>query len=257
MTSATETQQQRPRSRWTLAVALILVCWLVCTLGVFGVGDLLKQVRGPTPDELARQQARAQWIASASGTVRSGFQVFFWLLLTVLSGLTIWGAICLGAWLWKKAITVYPNRQGLYPLITPSVLQFDPPVWLQWLVGRVSAKSLLVDPNRNATSVLELDSQGVRFLSPDAVSASQVQATTGAQLVQATAAEASGERTPGVGRTRQARRHLDARPEVIIYQREQPPIAHLPIPDSHIDRLLVEQGQLIPQEVDGQGQTSI
>ncbi len=149
---------------------------------------------------------------------------------------------------------IRPDERGLMPMFHGITVRLK--LLSRWL----EVRSLIVDPNRSPTAVIEVGAateSGIAFIAPDQVSAAQMQATMGAQLVQATAAEAAGTKVVTHGRSTRGRTALQGQPELVIYQREQPAIARLPIPDSHIERLLVEQGQLIPQEILDQGQADI
>ena len=259
-TSPTTTSIRTPISgaiRWLGIVLLITLACIAALWCVLGIGNLISQVRGPTPVDLARQEAELEMLQLTSSVGKIVYVVM--VSIGVLGGIVlfVFAVVSAGLWMWRRAAMVRPDERGLMPMFHGVTVR------LKLLSRWMEVRSLIVDPNRFPTAVIELGAgteSGIAFIAPEQVSAAQMQATMGAQLVQATAAEAAGTKVVAHGRSTRGTRGraaLQGQPELIIYQREQPAIARLPIPDSHIERLLVEQGQLIPQEILDQGQTDV
>ena len=250
-------QPKRNTVRWILVILAILTACTAGTLWVLGIGDLVAQTRKPTPVDIARQQAELEMIQLKSSVGKVVYVVV--VSVGILGGIVLFAftAVSAGLWMWRRAAMIRPDERGLMPMFHGVTIRLK--LLSRWL----EVRSLIVDPNRSPTAVIEVGAateNGIVFTAPDQVSAAQMQATMGAQLIQATAAEAAGTRIVAHGpstRGTRGRTALQGQPELVIYQREQPAIARLPIPDSHIDRLLVEQGQLIPQEVLHQGQENV
>ena len=101
--------------------------------------------------------------------------------------------------------------------------------------------------------MLEIRPDRVQYVGAEQVSASQMQAATQGQLVQAVAAEASG---PRVLAGRQSRRAGALQPPT-IYERPIPDPTLLPYTASHIDRLLEAQGEVFPKQIETDGAPTI
>jgi hypothetical protein len=233
---------------------LITLACIAAPWCIRGIGNLVSQVRGPTPLDLARQEAELEMLQLTSSVGKVVYVVV--VSVGILGGTVLFAfaVISAGLWMWRRAAMIRPDKRGLMPMFHGVTVRLK--LLSRWL----EVRSLIVDPNRSPTSVIEVGAateSGIAFIAPDQVSAAQMQATMGAQLVQATAAEAAGTKVVAPSRGTRGRTTLQSQPELVIYQREQPAIARLPIPDSHIERLLVEQGQLIPQEILDQGQADI
>jgi hypothetical protein len=119
------------------------------------------------------------------------------------------------AWGWRKATTVYPNQQGIFPLV----------------IIRDSWKRLTYyDANRDVGAVTTIeDGKPTHYLPPG-----QAQVTGQAQMVQLAAAVSSGER--GQEANALAGRRLMGRP--------LPQVERAPWTPSHVERLLIESGEL-------------
>jgi hypothetical protein len=247
------------RRTWQGIKTLITLILIALCLGllIWALGRLIADARDPSPVDLAREQAELERIQLTSTVGKIVYVVV--VSVGVLGGILLFAfaVVSAGLWMWRRAAMIRPDERGLMPMFHGIAVRLN--LFSRW----IEVRSLIVDPNRSPTAVIEVGAgteNGIAFVAPDQVSAAQMQATMGAQLVQATVAEASGTKTisPSHGtRGTRGRTALQGQPELVIYQREQPAIARLPIPDSHIERLLVEQGQLIPQEVLDQGQADI
>jgi hypothetical protein len=158
--------------------------------------------------------------------------------LIALGIVVLGGAVALVSWMIKQANTIRP-KDGLFPL------QRLPhsPRWLRWLGSDRSLR--LYNPNINPAAVLEIRPDKVQYVGAEQVSASQMQAATQGQFVQAIAAEASG---PKVLAGRQSKRSGTLQPPT-IYERPIPDPILLPYTASHIDRLLEAQGEVFPAQV--------
>jgi hypothetical protein len=256
MTIATQTQRSKTSTaKRVLIVVLILIACITATFGISGANDLIEQARGPTPADIARREAELEMVELSSTVGKIVYIIVA--SVGVLGGIVLFAfaVVSGGLWMWRRAAMIRPDKRGLMPLFHGVAVQLK--LFSKWL----EIRSLIVDPNRSPTAVIQVGAQtesGIAFIAPDQVGAAQMQATMGAQLVQATAAEASGTRVIATGRNGTRGRNILSKPaDPIIYRREQPPIARLPIPDSHIERLLVEHGQLIPQEIVDQGRATI
>ena len=247
-------QPKRNTMRWILVTLAILTACTAGTLWVLGIGDLVAQTRKPTPVDIARQQAELEMIQLKSSVGKVVYVVV--VSVGILGGIVLFAftAVSAGLWMWRRAAMIRPDERGLMPMFHGLTVRLKLlPRWLE-------VRSLIVDPNRSPTAVIEVGAateSGIAFIAPDQVSAAQMQTTMGAQLIQATAAEAAGTRVVAHGHSARGKAVLQGQPELVIYQRGQPAIARLPIPDSHIEHLLVEQGQLIPQEVLDQGRETV
>jgi hypothetical protein len=234
-------------------ITLILITLCIGLL-VWAIGRLIADVRTPSPVDIAREQAELEMLQLTSFVGKIVYVVV--VSIGVLGGIVlfVFAVVSAGLWMWRRAAMIRPDKRGLMPMFHGVTVRLK--LLSRWL----EVRSLIVDPNRSPTAVIEVGAgteSGIDFIAPDQVSAAQMQATMGAQLVQATAAEAAGTKVVAQARGTRGRTALQGQPELVIYQREQPAIARLPIPDSHIERLLVEQGQLIPQEILDQGQADL
>ena len=249
------TPEPRARNHTGRKVLITLILATLCIgLLVWAIGRLIADVRTPSPVDIAREQAELEMLQLTSFVGKIVYVVV--VSVGVLGGVVLFAfaVVSAGLWMWRRAAMIRPDERGLMPMFHGITVRLK--LLSRWL----EVRSLIVDPNRSPTAVIEVGAateSGIAFIAPDQVSAAQMQATMGAQLVQATAAEAAGTKVVTHGRSTRGRTALQGQPELVIYQREQPAIARLPIPDSHIERLLVEQGQLIPQEILDQGQADI
>ena len=234
------TTTQRPsvgRIKWAGIVLLTVLTCIATIYSVLGIGLLIKQKHAPSPVDLARQEAQVEWIELWSVVSR----IVVVIGLVGLTVVVLGGAVALVQWMIKEANTIRP-RDGLFPL--QRLPTHGLPRWLRWLGGDGPLR--LYNPNINPTAVLEIRPDRVQYVGADQVSASQMQAATQGQLVQAVAAEASG---PRVFAGRQSRR-ADAMQPPTTYARPIPDPTLLPYTASHIDRLLEAQGEVFPAQIE-------
>ena len=198
----------------------ILLIVAVIALAV-GVGLWLgSRDRQPT----AYQLERASMSLEMARTMLP-FQVAFRVLLGLVALLTLgglgWGAV---RWLNRRADTVYPDHAGLYPIRE----------------GRVGQAKVFHDFNRTltGTTVYVAGEQRISVQTPlpEGRLDVQQQVTGQAQAAQALRASVSGGALPA-GRT--TSRELFERPAT---PRSLPEVKELELEPSHIERLLLEDG---------------
>jgi hypothetical protein len=236
--TSTTTTTQRPRTtriKWVIVALLVVLACVAATYSVLSIGNLIERARGPTPADLARQKAELKWVELWSVVSRASVVVG----LVALGIVVLGGAVALVSWMIKEANTIRP-KDGLFPLQRLP----NSPRWLRWLGSDRPLR--LYNPNINPAAVLEIRPDKVQYVGAEQVSASQMQAATQGQLVQAVAAEASG---PKVLAGRQSRRSGSLQPPA-IYERPIPDPILLPYTASHIDRLLEAQGEVFPAQVE-------
>ena len=236
--TSTTTTTQRPKTsriKWVGIALLVVLACVAATYSVLSIGNLVERARGPTPADLARQKAELKWVELWSVASRASVVVG----LVALGIVVLGGAVALVSWMIKEANTIRP-KDGLFPLQRLP----NSPRWLRWLGSDRPLR--LYNPNINPTAVLEIRPDKVQYVGAEQVSASQMQAATQGQFVQAVAAEASG---PKVLAGRQSRRSGSLQPPA-IYERPIPDPILLPYTASHIDRLLEAQGEVFPAQVE-------
>ena len=243
-TSATTTTQ-RPKTgriKWIGIAFLVILACIAATYSVLSIGNLIEQAHGPTPADLARQEAELKWVELWSVISR----VTVVIGLVALGIVVLGGAVALVSWMIKEANTIRP-KDGLFPLQRLP----NSPRWLRWLGSDRPLR--LYNPNINPAAVLEIRPDKVQYVGAEQVSASQMQAATQGQFVQAVAAEASG---PKVLAGRQSKRAGALQPPT-IYERPIPDPILLPYTASHIDRLLEAQGEVFPAQVETDSASTI
>ena len=242
---ASTTTTRRPKTNRIKGVGIALLIFLACiaaTYSVLSIGNLIERTRGPTLADLARQEAELKWVKLWSVVSRVTVMVG----LVALGIVVLGGAVALVSWMIKEANTIRP-KDGLFPLQRLS----NSPRWLRWLGSDRPLR--LYNPNINPAAVLEIRPDKVQYIGVDQVSASQMQAATQGQFVQAVAAEASG---PKVLAGRQSKRSGALQPPA-VYERPIPDPILLPYTASHIDRLLEAQGEVFPAQVETDGAPTI
>jgi hypothetical protein len=202
---------------------LLLIASLILLLLGFGLW-LGSRVRPPTAYELERQALGLEFARRLLP-----FRVAFLALLGGVVLLTVgglgWGVV---RWLHRRAGTLYPDASGLYPLRE----------------GRVGRSRVFHDPNRALSgSTVYAPGQGqviVRHVVPDGLEGAQQQVTGQAQAVQALRAAVSG--PSPLPSSRQL-------PLDLLVQRRVsqplPEVRELPYQPAHIERLLLEDGELV------------
>lgn len=195
---------------------------VILTAAAVGVGLWLgSSGRPPTP----YQVERASMSLEMARTMLP-FQIAFRVLLGLVALFTLgglgWGAV---RWLNRRADTVYPDRSGLYPIRE----------------GRVGQAKVFHDPNRTltGTTVYATGEQRVTVEHPlpEGRLDVQQQVTGQAQAAQALRAAVSGASLPA-GQTMP--RDMFERPGL---SRPLPEVRELDLEPSHIERLLLEDGE--------------
>ena len=176
--------------------------------------------RQPTPFQVERASINLE-----RARTMLPFQIAFRVLLGLVTLFTVgglgWGAV---RWLNRRADTVYPDRSGLYPIRE----------------GRVGQAKVFHDPNRTLTGTT-VYATGERTITvqnplPEGRLDVQQQVTGQAQVTQALRASVSGTSLPA-GRT--VPRDVFERPGM---SRPLPEVKELELESSHIERLLLEDG---------------
>jgi hypothetical protein len=182
-TSATTATHQRRagRIKWLAVTLLIALACIASTYSVFSTRELVEQTHNPTPADLARQEADLKWVELWSVISR----VTVVIGLVALGIVVLGGAVALVQWMLKEANTIRP-RDGLFPL--QRLPTRGGPRWLRWPGSDRPLR--IYNPNINPAAVLEIHPDTVRYVGAEQVSASQMQAATQGQFVQAIAAEA-------------------------------------------------------------------
>ena len=177
--------------------------------------------RQPTPYQVERASINLE-----RARTMLPFQIAFRVLLGLVTLFTLgglgWGAV---RWLNRRADTVYPDRAGLYPIRE----------------GRVGQAKVFHDPNRTLTGTT-VYATGERTITvqnplPEGRLDVQQQVTGQAQATQALRASVSGASLPA-GRT--VPRDVFDRPGM---SRPLPEVKELELEPSHIERLLLEDGE--------------
>lgn len=126
----------------------------------------------------------------------------------------------------RRAVTIYPDRRGMLPL----------------LLGRIAGTWMVYDPNRSPTAVMSLGegSPLVTHHLPVGMEDQQAQITSQAQAVQALAAVASGQSNGDKASEMAAGVIGVPRP----LAKPLPEVRRSPWESSHVERLLIEAGEL-------------
>ena len=176
----------------------------------------------PTPQEVARST-----MAAELERTMLPFRVAFRILLGSIVLLTVagmgWGAI---RWLLRRADTVYPDQAGLYPIREE----------------RVGSAKVFHDPNRTMAGTTIYGSRAeqiqVRQPVPEGQAMAQQQITAQAQVAQALRAAVSGTSPLSAAQALP----LDAlQPRRV--SRPLPEVRTLELEPSHVERLLIEDGE--------------
>jgi hypothetical protein len=182
---------------------------------------------GVSDQRAAYRAERAAMNLEMARTMRP-FQIAFRLLLGLVTLATLgglgWGAV---RWLNSRADTVYPDRSGLYPIRE----------------GRVGRSVVFHDPNRTLTGSTVYATGEQRITVQHALPGGRIdvqqQVTGQAQAAQALRASVSGSAALPSGRT--APRDLFERSAL---SRPLPEVKELDLEPSHIERLLLEDGDV-------------
>ena len=240
--------QPRPRTqeknKWVAFSTWITVILALLTAAAIAGIILVNTMRGPSrwESEVADVQAQSrleQERATGKAKVRGAVarQWFLNLLPFIVTGVAL--AIVL-----RQLSIIKPDRAGAYPLLLLKRMRMNWP----WKGPLFEFWNRLVDPNRNPTVGIELGKE-VKFIQPDQVSDVQRQITTQAQVVQAERARASGGPMLLAGNRGSRARSRFGGPEIVVYERPLPQVGTMRIGDSHIERLLIESGELEPSTI--------
>jgi hypothetical protein len=198
---------------------ILLAILLVIALGIGLV--LGRRPDEPSAYELERTSMDLD-LARTMLPFRIAFRVLLGaIVLLILAGVG-WGMV---RWLHRRADTVYPNHAGLYPIRE----------------GHIRGAKVFHDPNRalSGTTVYGSDAQQleVQHPIPDGQAYAQQQVTAQAQAAQALRAAVSGVAPLGAG---------DLSPMELLANRRVsrplPEVKSLELEPSHIERLLLEDG---------------
>jgi len=69
---STTTTTRRPKTskiKWVGIALLVVLACIATTYGILSIGNLIERTRGPTPADLARQEAELKWIVVLGGAV--------------------------------------------------------------------------------------------------------------------------------------------------------------------------------------------
>jgi hypothetical protein len=197
---------------------IFLAILLVIALGV-GL------VLGTRPDEPSTYELERSSIDLEIARTMLPFQIAFRVLLGAVVLLTLggvgWGMV---RWLHRRADTVYPNHAGLYPIRE----------------GQIGGAKVFHDPNRTLTGTTVYASDApqleVQHPVPEGQAYAQQQVTAQAQAAQALRAAVSGT----------ALNAGDRSPMELLADRRVsrplPEVKSLELEPSHIERLLLEDG---------------
>lgn len=189
-----------------------------------GVGLLLGgRPAEPTAYELERSAMDIQF-ARTMLPFRVAFRVLIGAtILLTITGLG-WGVV---RWLHHRTDTIYPDRAGLYPIRE----------------GRIAGSKVFHDPNRalSGSTVYAMDPQvEVQHAVPEGQAHAQHQITTQAQAAQAMRAAVSGTSPLHIPDPLSAQLLPERR-----VSRPLPEVEPLELEPSHIERLLLEDGERV------------
>lgn len=257
------TDNNRPRGLQIVAILLALLILTACTWSLVALADRARQQFAPSPADLALQANRLRWL-ELWGKLWPPLSV-------VLAGLGVLFLIALAwtllRWLGERAVESHAHG-GVFPV---KALR----AWSWQRVGRfwLPAQAVVYhDPNRSAgpttiyTPTFDGSAMAVRQVSAQAISPEQLRITQGAQLTQIAAAVAQSEHSPTgrrlgqqvVSDARRRTRDWDSDTwHAPLWAPQLPPARILPIDGSHIERLMREQGILIPGDPGDSGQPAI
>jgi hypothetical protein len=198
---------------------IFLAILLVIALGV-GL------VLGSSPDEPSAYELERSSIDIEMARTMLPFQIAFRVLLGAIVLLTIggvgWGMV---RWLHRRADTVYPNHAGLYPIRE----------------GQIGGAKVFHDPNRTLTGTTvyasDVPQLEVQHPVPQGQAYAQQQVTAQAQAAQVLRAAVSGTTPLNAGDRSPLELMADRR-----VSRPLPEVTSLDLEPSHIERLLLEDG---------------
>jgi hypothetical protein len=200
------------------------VLWFALVMVItLGVGLWLGSGPGsPTPQEQARSSVDAE-LERTMLPFRVAFRILLGLIVLVTLGGMGWGGI---RWLLRRADTVYPDQAGLYPIREE----------------RVGGAKVFHDPNRTLAGTTVYGARAARVQVhqplPEGQAQAQQQITAQAQVAQALRAAVSGTSPLSTAQPLP----LDAlQPRRV--SRPLPEVQALELEPSHIERLLIEDGE--------------
>ena len=198
-----------------------ILALLVLIAAAVGLGLWLGSAR-QTPAYRAERASVSLELARTMVPFQIALRVLLGLVALGTCGGLGWGAV---RWLNRRADTVYPDRAGLYPIRE----------------GRVGQAKVFHDPNRTLTGTT-VYAEGEQRITvqqplPEGRLDVQQQVTGQAQAAQALRASVSGPTTLPAGQTMP--RDLFER---AAHTRALPEVKELELEPSHIERLLLEDG---------------
>ncbi len=242
---STTTRPRKPVWKYVIIAFLALLALTACAWSVVALSSQARQQFSPSPVDLARQANRLRWL-ELWGTLWPPLSVILVVLLVLFLIALAWTLL---RWLAERATAQYADGRGLFPIKALRAWQWIRIARWLWLPAQAVVYH---DPNRTAgpttiyTPTLDGSAMAVRQVGAEGISPEQLRVTQGAQLAQIAAAVASGP-----GSTPAMRQQVGQRlPAVNIYNDLDRPLLapNLPpvnlIDDSHIARLLREQGEL-------------
>lgn len=240
----------------------MVITLVFVVLGIIAASVLIGRVRKPSAVDRAREKNKLK-VLETWGKVWPVASVVLFILAVIF---VIQLIRTLLAWLDEKARSSYADSKGIFPVKAIrgwkwvrtgeiNILKRSIGIWLP------ANFVVYHDPNRTAgaTTIFAPTGAGevvmVKQVMAEDVSPEQMRITQGAQLTQIAAAASSGPANPTRQEvTRAVRGQI---PYVNIYNEldgtglpvlspSPPPAQLLPINGSHIERLMREQGELIP-----------
>jgi len=256
MITQTDTQTSgspSPARHTWLRAAAALFFLVVLVAGAAILIGLATRTDRPSPIDVAREQNRLRMLETWGRLWPPASVLLLSLLLLFLISLA---GVCI-IFLYEKATSSYADRRGLFPIkVRRAWTWIRAGRWL-WLPTQAV---IYHDPNRapTATTIYAPTAAGeaiaVQQVAAEDVPPEQLRVTHGAQLAQVAAAAASGpSHSPAQRRVRrvldrQLAAEVNGSPEgrPPLLSTSIPPARVLPIEQSHIARLLREQGELVP-----------
>lgn len=207
-----------------MVLALLLVMILSCTVGASIFGKLNEL--SPAAQERQRLEAQ-EWKerAEAERPVR-----LFWAWVQVVLAALIIVGVVLVAILYgvRKALTIAPDERGIFPM----------------LLGRVDSAWVVHNQNKELAATTSIGPGDVRVIHhlPPGMETQQVQITSQAQAIQALAAAAASSSEGSAGQ--KARELVSSLVSASQLTKPLPAVRRSPWESSHVERLLIEAGEL-------------
>ncbi len=240
---STTTRPRKSAWKYILTALLALIALTACAWSVVALSGQARQQFSPSPVDLARQANRLRWL-ELWGTLWPPLSVVLAALLVLFLAALAWTLL---RWLAERAVATYPDARGLFP--SKALRAWG---WKRFGQLLLPVQSVVLHNENKAAGPTTIYTPGwdgvvrVEQVFAHDLPPEQLRVTQGAQLAQIAAAVASGP-----GSTPAMRQQVGQRlPAVNIYNDLDRPLLspNLPpvnlIDDSHIARLLREQGEL-------------